>query len=349
MAYKDVKTEHAFQTFHKDLKNGEFPPIIFMYGEEGYLIRWAVGELANLFVDSSSRSVDYLIADEIENVAELTQACDTFSIFSEKRVIWAKDFPPLIKKNARGFGEGELERLRKYIADPNPGTILVFSCERPDDGAPLVRELKKTCKKYDFSKLDRPQLTGFAEKRFRAAGVPVSRQVLKYFIDETGYFNRETDYRLFNLVNDIEKLAAYCAGGEVTEEAIDQTLKGDLDKFAFDFLDALTAGRKGEAFSLLYNILGAGEDFYSVLGLITSQFELMLEALQLSGGTGDSAAVASKIRANAYRVKKALSFAEKMGEKKLKAVLSYLYETDRNVKNGQMDGTLALELLIGRM
>ena len=100
---------------------------------------------------------------------------------------------------------------------------------------------------------------------------------------------------------------------------------------------------------MLYNILGAGEDFYSVLGLITSQFELMLEALQLSGGTGDSAAVASKIRANAYRVKKALSFAEKMGEKKLKAVLSYLYETDRNVKNGQMDGTLALELLIGRM
>ena len=93
MAYKDVKTEHAFQAFHKDLKNGEFPPVIFMYGEEGYLIRWAVGELANLFVDSSSRSVDYLIADEIENVAELTQACDTFSIFSEKRVIWAKDFP----------------------------------------------------------------------------------------------------------------------------------------------------------------------------------------------------------------------------------------------------------------
>ena len=36
MAYKKTKTEHAYQLFHKDLKNGDIPPVIFMYGVEGY-------------------------------------------------------------------------------------------------------------------------------------------------------------------------------------------------------------------------------------------------------------------------------------------------------------------------
>ena len=52
---------------------------------------------------------------------------------------------------------------------------------------------------------------------------------------------------------------------------------------------------------------------------------------------------------NGYRVKKAASAADRFSHRKLRETLSQLYEIDRNIKTGNMDGNLALEMLIGRM
>ncbi len=350
MAYQKKKSEHAFQVFHRNLKDGDFTPVIFMFGEEDYLINWAADSLADKYVDRSSVMSDFLRMDEIENVSELIEACDTFSIFSAKRIIWARNFPPLLKKNAKGYGKDALDSLKAYINEPNPQTILILSCTDADDSIPLVKELKKTVRTYDFCQLDRPQLIAFARKRFTAAGTEISDRVLRYFIDETGYFNKETSYRLYNLINDIEKLAAYSAGAPIREEDIDQTLKGDLDKFAFDFLDAVTSGKKDRAFRLFHNIMNTDdEDFYKIYGLIVSQFELMLEARELSDEAISLEKIASMVRVNPYRLKKAMGFADRTGAAKLKEILSYLYEIDRNIKTGNMDGELAIQLMIGRI
>lgn len=349
MAYNNTKTEHAFQTFHKDLKIGIFPEVIFMYGEEEYLIQWAVNSLANKFVDKGMRDIDYVKANENEEIDGLLAMCDTFSMISERRIIWAKDYGPLLKKNSKGFGEKELEKLINYVNNPNPQSILILSSSNPEEGSQLVKYLKKECKTYAFDRLDRPQLNGFAEKRFKAAGVNIDRSVLKYLIDETGYFNRETEYTIFNLENDIKKIVAYNETGNVTVDDIDQTLKGDLDKFAFDFLDAVTSNRKDVAFRMLNNILGNGGEVFSVLGLLVNQFELMLETKEMSEFTRDTKEMADVLKMNPYRVKKALSFADKLEKKKLQSTLSQLYEIDRNIKTGMMDQNLALELLIGRI
>jgi DNA polymerase III subunit delta len=47
-----------------------------------------------------------------------------------------------------------------------------------------------------------------------------------------------------------------------------------------------------------------------------------------------------------FRIKKALQQGDRISVRQLKKTLSRLYEVDRNIKNGQMDGTLALELII---
>lgn len=349
MAYKNTKGEHAFQTFHKDLKTAVFPNIIFMCGEEEYLIEWAAKSLADKFVDKSMRDMDFVKASETEEVDELIGLCDTFSIFSEKRIIWAKDYLPLIKKNAKGFGEKELEKITRYIENPNPQSILIFSASMAEDSCPLTKLLKKQCKTYTFDRLDRPQLNGFVEKRFKAAGVSIERSVLKYLIDETGYFNRETEYTIYNLENDIKKIIAYNETGQISVDDIESTLKGDLDKFAFDFLDAVTTNRKDVAFRMLSNILGSGGEAYSVLGLLVNQFELMLEVKELSEETRDTQFMADTLKVNLYRVKKALTFADKFNKNKLQSILSQLYEIDRNIKTGMMEQNLALELLIGRI
>lgn len=349
MAYKNTSAEHAFQTFHKDLSKKNFENIIFMYGEEEYLTEWACNSLTDKFVDSSMRSMDFVKISDGEGTESLLAACDTFSVFSEKRIIWAYDFPPLSKKNAKGFTERDIENLIEYMKNPNPSTILVLSCVKPSDSSVLVKYLKKEHQVYAFDRLDRKQLSAFAEKRFKAAGRQISRATLKYLIDETGYFNRESEYRIFNLENDIKKILAYSDGDFISEEDIDATLKGDLDKFAFDFLDAVTSGHKDVALRLFNNIVGTGGDVYSVLGLLISQFELMTEAKELYQDGADRQEIPGILKVNPYRVKKAMAFGDKFTLNKLKDILIQLYQADRNIKTGAMDQNLIIELIIGRM
>lgn len=350
MAYNQNKTEHAFQTFHKDLKTDDFSSVLFLYGEEEYLIQWAAESLVNKYVDKSMKDFDFVkFQDEDVSIEMITEACNTFSMLSPKRVVWAHNFQPLLKKNAKGFGEKELSVIQNYIVSPNPDTLLIFSCIKPEDGAPLVKLLKSASRCYAFDRLDMAQLVGFADKRFKAAGVNIDRSTLRYFIDETGYFNKEGDYRILNLVNDIKKLIAHSGGLAITRDDVDQTLQGDLDRFAFSFLDAIGANRKDTALRLLHNMLGAGGDVYSLLGLLVNQFELMLEAKELKSTDLNQEEIAKTLRINPYRVKKALAVADKFSDKKLKEILTQLYQIDRNIKTGQMEQTLALELLIGRI
>ena len=102
-------------------------------------------------------------------------------------------------------------------------------------------------------------------------------------------------------------------------------------------------------FRLLNNILTGGGEVFSIIGLLVNQFELMYEAKELKddGMTGEQ--IAKTLKVNGYRVKKAMSAADKLSYKRLRSILNQLYETDRNIKTGVMEQSLALELLIGRM
>ena len=350
MAGNFEKKEHAFRVFSRDLKQDDFPPILFFYGTEDFLIHWSADSLKKKYVMPGAETVDYVkLSEDTQTVDQILEACNTFSMFSPRRVIWVKDYAPLCGSNVKGFGASELAKLSDYIDSPNDGAILIFSSEEIDEKSALVKKLKKEAKVYDFCKLDRTQLLGFTEKRFKAAGVQISRELLQYLLDETGYFHKETEYRISTLANDIQKVIAHSRGGIVTEADIAQSVNGDLDTFVFNFLDYISMGRKDMAFSLLHNILTAGSDVYAVTGLLVNHFELMLEIKELKNAGMHAGEIAKTLKVHEFRVKKTMGFCEKFTIEKLKSILIQLYEIDRNIKTGALEPELALELLVGRI
>lgn len=348
--FKKERKEHAFKAFSKDIRENDVPPVLFLYGEEGYLINWAAETLRNQYVNPALAALDFAkFQDEGESMAEILDACNTFSMMSERRVVWASEFPALRSANARGFTAADLELAEAYLKEPNQGTILVFSTQNPEDKSELVKLLKRKAECYEFSQLDYSTLSGFITKRFGSAGVQADRDLVKFIIDQSGYFNKETDYRIFNLVNDVEKMIAYSQGGQVTEEAVNQVLNGDMDTFIFNLLDAVSGGQKDKAFGLLYNMLSSGRDVFSIVSMMVNQFELMLEVAEFKEEGRNLPQICEIMKGSEFRIKKAMGYTEKFTVKKLRSILSQLYEVDRNIKTGLLEPSLALELLIGRI
>lgn len=342
--------EHAYKKFGADLKNNDFSPVLFLYGIEQYLTEWAANSLVKKYVNPGAFAFDFVkIDDENAEVGMILEACDTFPMFSEKRVVWVRNHALLKSANPKGFTASDKERLLSYAASPNEGTLLILSCEQPEDKSDVVKGLKKTAQCYNFDKLDYAQLAAFAEKRFRSAGVQIKRDMLRYLIDETGYFNKETEYRIFNLENDIKKIIDHSDGLQICREDISETLNGDMDTFVFNFLDAAANKKKEAAFLLMHNILNAGSDVFAVTGLLVSQFELILEVKEFKEDGAVAAEIVKIMKIHEFRVKKAMAFADKFTKQKLKEILCRLYEIDRNIKTGVLEQNLALELLVGRI
>lgn len=347
---KNEQKEHTYKKFGSDLKNGNLPQVLFMYGSEQYLVEWAAESLIKKYVNPAASTFDYVKLDDDDvEVSEIIGAADIFPMFSEKRIVWIKSHSLLTAANPKGFSSVDKENLNSYIENPNEGSLLIFSCEEPDEKSEVVKCLKKCAGIYNFDKLDRAQLTAFAEKRFHSAGVSIRRDLLRYLIDETGYFNRETDYRIFNLENDIKKIIAHSDGNAVSREDIAETLNGDMDTYIFNFLDAAANRKKETAFSMLHSMLSAGSNVTLVTAMLINQFELLLDVSEFREDSMPAAEIARTINANEFRVKKTMALTDKFTKPKIKEILCQLYETDRNIKSGLLEPTLALELLVGRI
>lgn len=345
MYRKAVK--HSFKVFSENLKAGKLSNVLLFYGVEQYLVKWAVETLVKKYVNPATASMDYQILDE-EGVtcSQIIEASETFSMFSDRRVVWVKDFKPLNSDTARGYSKDEVQKLTEYLAASNDGTILIFSAETIKASAALPAALKKQGQCYDFDKIDKAELISFARKRFRAAGVEIGPSALQLLVDATGYFNRESDYRLFHFANDIQKVIAHCDGSMVRREDIEEAVCGDMETFVFDMLDGISSGQKDKAFRILYNMLHSGSDVFSVIGAIVSQFEMMLSVKQMREDGLDLKAIHKRLGGSEYRIKKMIPYTNRYSVDKLKRILSSIYEVDRQIKTGLLDGQLALELFI---
>lgn len=339
--------EHAFKAFSRDIKENKISDVLLFFGQEDFLINWAKDTVIAKYINPNVKEIDLTVLSEDElTVDNIVEACETFPFMSAKKVVVAKDFSGLNKSYVKGYGEKEKEKLLEYIKNPNENTILIFIRDEIDLKNPLCKLIESKGGLYDFHQLDNLSLKGFIAKRFKAQDVGITPEQIKNIIEFSGYNHKETEYNIWNLDNDIKKIIALCNGEKVKDEDIYMGVQGDLDTFVFNFIDGITTGKKDKAFSLLENILKTKGEPYSIIGLLVNQFELMLQIKEFREDSFSKGEIQKKLKINEFRLKKILQTVDFFSVKKLKELLVYLYEIDRNVKSGLIESSLALELFL---
>ena len=340
--YKEKK--HAYKTFAEGLKSGEkLKNVMLIHGEEEYLVKWAIDSIINKYVSLSTKQMNISVFDETEMsssdlVIAVCEACETLPLFSDKRVIIAKEMKALSSDSPQAMKDTDFQLLSTCIEKLQDEAILIFSARNIDKGKKLPKEIIKAGREYNFDRLDRKDLASFANKRFKQAEKTISNANMHLLLDETGYFNRESDYDLYTFMNDISKLIA-ASGGVIDEKAIRELVTRDEDTF-------VAAGRKDKAFAQLHNILGDGTDEFQLIGSIVSQFELMYCTKQMLDEGMQVRDIASKLKANEYRIKNIVKYARSFSTDKLSKVLSSAYELSAQITSGLLKSSMALELFI---
>ena len=347
--------EHAYRRIQSDLNSGKLPGVILLYGREQYLVDWAIERAISLYINPVAKTMDCTFIDEDDLQDQslsdaVIAASETLPLFSERRVVVVRG-----SKVFTGDTGRDAEKIAEYISDIPETTLLIFRTDDINAKKKLPAAVVKVGKTYEFDGLPREDLSSFVAKRFKASGTDVSNSVMRIIIEETGYFNRESDYNLYALNNDVTKMIALAKadskGGQsiVTEEIARQTIEGDVESSAIDFINHLCAGEKNKAFILLNNILDEDNDAYRLIGLMVSQFELMLGVRELLDAKVIPSVIQSKLGLQKWRYDKLKPFAEKMSRDKLRNLLVKIYEIDRNIKTGNISGRIAMEMIIAEV
>lgn len=355
MAYQNYKKkEHAFQTIGKDLKTGDIPNLVLLSGEEQYLVHWATEMLLDKYINKACESLDFTrLEPETLTIDSIRESCETLSMMSPRRVVLLPEFPPALGQKLKGFSENDEKELLEYLKAVPDTCLLIITAGAPDPKnkkkSKLQTAVGKLGRVYDFGPLSGAQLRSFIVKRFKASGKLCRNSVIDLLIEDSGYGNKEIDYNLYNLENDIKKVIAHSSGDEIVSADVALTISTNLETNVFAMLDAISRNRKDEAYRLLHNLLVSGEGVYRLLALISSQLELILEVKEMREEGLGLSQIQKNLGVHEFRIKKAMSVTEKYSTDGLKRILSKAYEIDGNIKTGLLDQMLALELFIAEI
>lgn len=335
----------GYQTLSRQLEAGSLPRVILLYGAEEYLIRWMISQITARYVPEETRFFNLTTFDgyRYDDARSVIEACEMLPMLSEKKVVLLEHFR---KTGGQNPNQAAIDELAGYLANvPDTTLLIVTMSEAEDAGGAFLDSAQKAGQAYQFDRLDRTMLAGFTKKYLKQAGAVFNNDTIAAIIELSGYFDRESDYTLNDLRSDIDKLALY-SDGPITREDVETIVLGNEETDGFAFTDALSAGDKQEALRILSSMLSHGSNEFNILGLICSQFEVMMLIQETRENGRNPSFLESELRLNKYRIRRLSGPASRFTAVQLKRGLLKAYEIDRNVKTGVMDARLGLELFI---
>lgn len=317
--------------------NDDLEDIVLLGGEEDFFVGQAVDRIVDFYTDKTSRLTDFASIDYQEKGLEgFEQACTTLPILAKKRLVLVKN----IDKKAAG----EIGKLL-----PKNRDLLKLVLTSKQDVKSI--RLPKRSHRFSFEPLSRRDLINFIGSFLNTRGKKLQRRGEDYaninmIIDLSGYLDRHRQYKLYNLTNDLEKIVSYDKGEKISEEAIQAAMSDSLDLAIWDMLDEAVAGKKTQALEHLSALLQGGQAPEFLISQLVRKMEQVYIVKEMTDEGWTLKQVQAVTRIPFFMLQKAYRIRRLHDLDKLKDLIVRAYQTDFDIKTGNIDRRLGLELLV---
>ncbi|HWR60930.1 MAG TPA: DNA polymerase III subunit delta [Clostridia bacterium] len=343
----------SYRQLMNDIKTNSIKSVYLIYGSETYLIDKGWEALKNALV-TSFPELNYTQLDgEKLDISELSAACETFPFGADKRLVAVRDLGMLKSK-----GESKGEEQAGDRSDPQPfvdiirnigdTTCLLFvSYGSIDKRKKLVNELKKYGGVYEFDRIDRDELAQWIKRELGKSGKSIGARELDYFINSTGYIDRNGDKSLYDVENEVGKLVNYTGkSAEVRMEHIEAVVPRNPENDIFKLINACSEKDVDRSLRVYGDLLLEGESSLGILALLTKQIKNMIGVAELHNKRYDGKSISEKLKIHEYTVKLCIKYSAAIKSQVLHSAFGKCLDTEFGIKTGRMEDRLAMELLL---
>lgn len=326
--------------------NKTLSPLYFFYGTQSYLMNVLKNQVLHKALSAEEMEFNLSIYDMEETPVDLAiEDAETLPFIGEKRVVVINRPYFLTGERIKQKVEHNLSQLEAYIENPSPETVFIVIApyEKLDKRKKLVKGLLKHAETFELTKLSDDDLYQILLLTTENYQVNFSREAFNYLLELVGP-------NISQLVNEVEKMALYAGeNGDLTVDIINNLVSKSLESNVFTLIDHIMTNQLSAAYRLVYDLIKLKEEPIKLLALISRQFRIVFQVSLYKKQGYAQKQIATMIKVHPFAVKIAAKQAMAYSEESLRKALDLCTETDYIMKTGQMDKTIALELLIHQL
>jgi DNA polymerase III subunit delta len=317
------------------LKRNELAPVVFLWGEESWLVDEAIGQIEAVALDPAAREFnrDVFYGDEAEAQAVIT-AAQTLPWLGSQRLV--------LVRGADALPRSADPHLVAYCKQPSPSTCLIFTAQRAEPSRPLFALLLKQPWTVRFRRLLARELSTWIEQRSAARGCRISVDAVAALMEAVG-----NDLRL--LANEIDKLVTFVGSERAIEVESLTALTNDVrETSAFELARFLSVGDLAEALRAWGKFASSGEYPGLALGAIIHHVRQLwrIKLAQHSGVSPER--LARELNIPAFTVRRLSAQASAIESERLHHWLEALLQADQTLKRSGLPPQSVFEGLILR-
>jgi len=281
-------------------------------------------------------------------LVELKNACDTIPFMAERRMVIVHGLLSLLATSSSqktpeqsNWKARYLQELADYLPRLPETTRLVFvEPSQLADHHPILRQAQMDRFAYVRAFLPPKDLVQWVRRRAAEKGGEFSQQAAAALVEAVS-----DDQCLLD--QEIEKLLTYtnCARPVNTQDVTELVVYVQ-EAVIFDAVDALGQRDGVRAAQLIHNLLDHGNDPLYIFAMIVRQFRLLIQIKELANEGLDATPIAQRLKLHPFPTRKLTMQARNFSQEQLERIYRHLLETDLQIKTGEVDAIVALDLLI---
>jgi len=323
-------------------RNDKTTMLLFVYGEDQFRSQEKVTQLKQAFKEKHDPTGLNTVVFPVEglklNVGEVLQAVSTLPFLAKRRMVIIRDLLSTIKKDEIPLWENGLSRI------PESTIVILWDaleCEKVQKNK-LFETLQTAADlhAYPFPSLVGSKLTQWIVDRIKSKHGLIEDAAIRSLIERVG-----TD--AWQMAHEIDKLVAYSNGKTITESMVNQLVQATFEGKIFDLVDALSKKDVRTATRLLQEERFAGSDDYYLLSMFARQIRLLLGARCVldKNPRADKNQIATELEVHPFVASKLVMQAKNFSTEILLRSHEMLYTFDRDMKRGNIDVDLAVDLI----
>ncbi len=336
----------SFDILKKELKENKLQNVYLFYGQEDYLIKYYMNAIANLIVNEETKDLNYIYLEGKKDTETLIENCETMPIFSDKKLVIARNSG--FFKSKKGGGEGsdkksENNKLADYIDNIPPYTCLIFVEQEVDKRIKLVNTIKKKGLVVEFDYQKPADLVKWVAKVFKSHKKTIDSIAASYIVENS-------EYSMVELLNEIDKIVNFIGDKQqISIDDVQSVCTKTIKSRIFDLTDAVAEGNISKALILLNDMASLKEPMQKIMYMIVRQIRMVyrMKLLKQQGLREDAAA--KQLGLTPFVASKVLGLSRNMDIGILEKAMYYSLELDESIKTGKMTDRTAIELLIASM
>jgi len=289
--------------------------------------------------------------------AEFDTNLQTMPFLAEKKLIIIKDFlaenKPRAKKNTESEKRTDKKsEAQKKIADslektPDFTLVVFYETEIPDKRTSLYQKIHKIGTIEEFTIPTPAEVTKQILDKAKKDNIKISSAVALYL-------STYCSMNLWLVFAELDKLATYANGQEITQKMIDELVSPTLSSSIFKLTDALAIKNVKESLRIFRILIDIGEEVSMIFFMIVRHFRILIQIKEMLDKNENQNTMIKRLQLHPFVIQTAAKQAKNFTIPQIENIYKNLLNIDRKVKTGVIKGyaenssefQLAIEKLI---